>query len=393
MVYYICPEIFSLKQVNLPETSPPPTAGATKPRILMVSVRGDHGGGPSHMYTLTKRMMSDFEIHVAIPCEQPYWDRFLLLIGESRLIAVPHRQFKFAALIRLVSEIRRRKIDIIHSHGKGAGLYGRLAAIISRRRSIHTFHGIHIGEYGAIKRVLYILLERTFSFVTDRIIATSMSELSRLKSLRLALPEKLVLIENGIDLPEQIEIPPNSDGKFHVVTITRFDFAKNPELLAEIIDTTLNGDQTGKIVFEIIGDGDGRAVTQNRLEEHKKLDRVVFHGHIDNPDEILSRSDCYLSTSRWEGLPLSILEAFAHSLPVVATNVRGNIDLVKHGETGLLYEIAEPNNAIEHLIKLRDGEFLCKRYGNAGRRLVEERFSAEQMCAKLTGIYEAILKH
>ncbi len=357
----------------------------------MISVRGDHGGGPAHMHLLTKLLAADFEIHVAIPHEPPYWHRFESLLGESRLIAIPHRKFQPGSLWQLTRETKRRNIDLIHSHGKGAGLYGRLAALLTGRPAVHSFHGVHLGSYGWLTRSLYLMLERTLSSLTKKVIATSPSEAQLITRLRLVGSEKLVTIENGIDLT-QVDAPSlKRDTIFHVVTITRFDYAKNPELLSEIIELSLKDHNSENIVFDVIGDGEGSALVRERLNPAVERGQVIFHGNVDDARPILSSANCYLSTSRWEGLPLGLLEAFAYSLPVVATKVTGNSDLVEDGVTGLLYGLDEPERAASHIFMLQRDESLAERLGRAGRELVARKYSAEEMAVKTSRLYREVL--
>jgi hypothetical protein len=82
---------------------------------------------------------------VACPEEPPYYARFVSLVGAGNVYTIPHRQFSVKSVAVLRRAVRDRGIDIIHSHGLGAGLYGRLLACLSGKPSVHTYHGFHSG--------------------------------------------------------------------------------------------------------------------------------------------------------------------------------------------------------------------------------------------------------
>ncbi|MFH4347153.1 hypothetical protein WAJ13_22105, partial [Acinetobacter baumannii] len=76
-------------------------------------------------------MDSNIEYYVACPEEEPYWDRYTQLLGEGELIKIPHRKFKLKYYLEMLSFVKKNNIDIIHSHGKGAGIYSRLLKVFA----------------------------------------------------------------------------------------------------------------------------------------------------------------------------------------------------------------------------------------------------------------------
>ena len=138
-------------------------------KILMISVRADYGGGPEHVFQLVRNISTQFDVYVALPCDKPYWGKFSRLLGSDKLIKIPHRRFSITELFKMLLFIKDNDIKVIHSHGKGAGLYSRLLKLIapSSTKVIHSFHGVGIGEYSFLPRRLYIIYERLFSYLTN----------------------------------------------------------------------------------------------------------------------------------------------------------------------------------------------------------------------------------
>lgn len=354
--------------------------------VLMISVRADYGGGPEHVFRLMQYLPDNIKPWVACPREVPYWERYARLIGEERMIEMPHRKFRISYLFALRKLLIKNKINIIHSHGKGAGVYGRLLALFTGRPCIHTFHGLHIGEYNSIQRALYLMIERILSKLSRQIIAVSAGEAEVIKSEKLCDPKKLTIIENGVVIPSET-VCLQSVGKYKIVLITRFDYSKNTELLIPILKALELNNQINKFQFNILGTGKNQKLLETEIEKLGLSPYVSFYGSVANPNEYFKKAFCYLSTSRWEGLPLSLLEAMAVGLPVVATNVVGNRDIVDNGENGYLFELDAPESAARLLVQLVDDLERWTNFSKAARYKVCTSYSIEQMSAKIAELY------
>lgn len=151
-------------------------------RILQVTASSLPGGGPEHLWQLARHLPREMECFIAAPRCDPYWPRFAETVGSERLFELPERRFSPSALARLARWARRQGIEIIHSHGKGAGVYGRPAALLAGARSIHTFHGIHLG-YPQPLRSCYIHLERLLCAMSRTCIAVSPGEAEEARAL------------------------------------------------------------------------------------------------------------------------------------------------------------------------------------------------------------------
>lgn len=358
--------------------------------VLMISVRADYGGGPEHLFRLIQHLPENVQPWVACPREFPYWDRYVGLIGEARMIEIPHRKFRLSHLFLLREILTKNNIDIIHSHGKGAGVYSRLLTFMTGKPCIHTFHGVHIGEYGPIKRTLYLVLERFFSKLTQYIIAVSPSESNKLETYKLCNPQKIIIIENGVVIPSEI-VDNHFLGKYQVVSITRFDYAKNSELIISILQSLQLIKQIDRFSFVILGTGGGQKNFETQIEKLGLSSYISFSGFVEKPNEYLKKSFCYLSTSRWEGMPLAVLEAMALGLPVIATNVVGNKDVVDNEVNGYLYELDAPESATRSLIQLADDLDQWNQFSKAARDKISAYFGIEQMSAKTASLYHKVI--
>ena len=95
-------------------------------RVLHITSRSDFGGGPEHLYQQILLQKSEINLFVAAPKQYPYFNKFRDITGEKNICRIDDRSFSIFDLIKLKNFVRKNKINLIHSHGKGAGLYSRL---------------------------------------------------------------------------------------------------------------------------------------------------------------------------------------------------------------------------------------------------------------------------
>lgn len=360
-------------------------------RVLFLTLRADFGGGPEHLRQLLTHLPKGFTPFVACPQDYPYYARFCQLAGKDNIFILPHRKFNFLVLLRLRSFCRRHKIRLLHSHGKGAGVYARLLSMLTGLPCVHTMHGVHMGEYGKIKKSLYRCYERCMSCFTHSVIAVSRGERALILKESLVPEKKIRLIENGVSLPEKM-CPYTPMAPFTVVSISRFDFQKNSAFVLHILQKLQQMGRLQDFHFIIIGDGSERENIVCTAAAHGWDQALTCPGATENPATFFEGALCYLSTSRWEGLPLAVLEAMAHGVPAVVTDVVGNRDIVTHGENGLLFQEENADGAAAQLLQLADDSALRTNLALAARQQVISRHSVGAMAKKTASILRAAYK-
>ena len=359
-------------------------------KILFITLRADHGGGPKHVDLLINNLSSEIEIYLACPQDKPYYDLWSESKKVKDIFILPHRKFSVKKLFELNKFIKDNDIKIIHSHGKGAGIYSRMLKILNPRlKIVHTLHGVHIGEYGLLKKIAYIFLERFLTLFTDKFINVSKSENSLCLKLKLFKKSKSEIVYNGIKAlleDDDAKIKFNLSGKRVVTTISRFDYAKNMSLAHKIAQ---NFKDNSDIVFLWLGDGDDRIKFEFMAQ--KDGANIIFTGFTDEVPAYLSATDIYLSTSRWEGLPYALIEAQSLGIPIVATNVVGNNEVVENGKSGFLFESAQQAcRDIE--ILLNDEQIYGKMQAEALLNF-KDKFDIGITIRKVEKIYEQIFEN
>lgn len=361
-------------------------------RVLIISVRADTGGGPEHIYRLIKHGNKDIEFFIACPNDEPYFKRFEKIIGKDRLIKIPHRKFSFSIFFKLYKFIKKNNIELIHSHGKGAGIYSRPLSISTRKKCIHTFHGLHIEAYNGFARFLYIVLEKSFSLMTDKIIAVSKGEKELLIKNKVVREKKITIIQNGIEIPKDnhylfTEQSVKNDEKIKIIAVNRFNYQKNPELILDIAIELKDILKGYEFIIEVLGDGESFNEIEG-LIKIKNLENIVrLSGVKENPRAYFKEAFCFLSTSRWEGMPLAPLEAMSEGLPVIASDVVGNRDIIRDRETGLSFNIKSPEKAASLIKELMVNVELRRKLSHSAYNEVKYKYNIKLSVNKTLKLY------
>lgn len=366
-----------------------------KKKIIFITVRSDIGGGPYHVNLLLKNLSNIFDFYIAAPLNIPYGIQWQEQFGMNRFFVLPFRSFNVIMFFRLLLFIKSNSIGIIHSHGKGAGLYSRLVKIfIPRIKVIHTFHGIHIQGYNLISRKLYIFLERILNHLTNMFINVSFGEQKVCAQYKIFDKKKSHVIYNAISsieppIESKIKIRGNLGipfEKFIIISVLRFNYQKNLPLLINIAER-LN--YTDRFSFLIIGDGEQRKEVEQLIFE-KKIKNIKLLGFRNNVVEYLLASDIYLSTSLWEGLPYSLIEAASCGLPIIASDVTGNNEVVIDCENGYLFNLNKPEIAVEKILELATSENQMKILRENSLKMIKDKFLLDNMIKKIKDIYSNI---
>jgi len=277
---------------------------------------------------------------------------------------------------------------IVHGHSSKGGAYARLTGVLTTRRSVYTpnafaFAGGGLEGAGAAR---YAALERLLAPMTDALIAVSESEaeLARLHGLR---PRSMVVVPNGIELePWQSLSLPNRERTFHVGSVGRLSWQKDPHLWAAIVRLLVERGASS-IMLEWAGDGEFRDAIAAAIAGLGVGHLAGFQRDIPG---FMKRQHAFLMTSRYEGLPYALLEAMASARACVVRRCAGTTDLIEDGVTGVLVDGDNPRPYVEALLLLQSDRVLAERLGAAARRRIVDRFTVECMVTDTLEVYAGL---
>ena len=280
-------------------------------------------------------------------------------------------------------------IDLLHTHGYKADLYGYIAARRSRKPIVATCHN-WVGGTAALG--IYNHLDRMALKRFHALAAVSDSVAQRLLDSGVSA-KKIRTIANGIDVQtfERARPLPALDfgGNKVVGMVARLDLQKGFEYLLRAARDLCVAFPALKIVM--VGDGPDRQAIEEMIQRFGLLSNVILAGQHSDMPGIYAAMDIFVLPSLNEGLPMTILEAMAASKPVIATRVGAIPSVIKDGETGLLVEPGDTQGLRSAVARLLSQPDLCRRIGAAGHNWVSCNYTSEAMALKYRQMYDDIL--
>jgi sugar transferase (PEP-CTERM/EpsH1 system associated) len=297
-------------------------------------------------------------------------------------------KWRWDAMWRLYRLLRRERPTILHTWLFHANLPGRILGwlagvpiIICSERTM------------AMESKWRYRLNRWTVGLVDRVTAVS-DNVRDFCISHIGLPaEKLIVIYNGIELPEkplasrqearaELDLPLDASV---IGAVGRLDPVKGVNFLVQALS------QVDGAHLAVIGDGTERAALEALADSLGVADRVHWAGHRRDVPRLLPAFDLFIQPSVHEGLPNTVLEAMAAGLPVVATAVGGTPEVVLDGIIGLLVPPRDPQALAEAITRLLGVPDLRRKMGRAGRERVERHFSIEETVRQTEALYETLL--
>ncbi len=303
-------------------------------------------------------------------------------------------------LLRLLREVRP---DIVHTRNLGALEYLATATVAGVPGRIHGEHGREVGNLD-VSHVRYKLLRQFMRPLVHRYITVSVDLADSLVQTLGVRRDRISQIYNGVDpvrfhprtgtrppvLPEGFA-PPRT---LVVGTVGRMEPVKDQLTLVRAFLHLLSlepGDHE-RVRLVIIGDGSLRAKAQQLLQESGVEKLAWIPGERSDIPDCMRALDIFVLPSLNEGISNTILEAMASGLPVVATQVGGNPELVEEGHTGVLVPPADPVAMAEAIRSYLHAPEKVMRHGQAGRQRAEGQFSLGAMVNGYLAVYDAVLQ-
>ena len=351
------------------------------------------GGGPNQLLLLARELKNNYQISVAAPYDDFYLQK-LNTLSLTSILRVQRRAINLLDLFRLVYFLKTNQISIIHSHGKAAGVLGRITSFLTGIPLIHTFHGIHVSGKSLLARCIYILYEKVFGKIDLCEVYVSQSEKNMARKYFFHRDKISLVIPNGVNNYENELSSEESrrtirselnirDNVISVVTLCSLEPIKN------LYESLRIAKLCPELSFWIIGEGSLFTELQKWINKYQ-IKNVILPGHCKEPQEFLCAADIYFSSSHREGHPLSILEAMSVGLPVVASNVAGNVDTIENDKSGFFYDIGDISEASILLKRLASDPNLRLNLGHNAQRLQRQKFSSKIMCQRYSKLYSQI---
>jgi glycosyltransferase involved in cell wall biosynthesis len=314
------------------------------------------------------------------------------LAGRLEALGVPVESLdcpglpKVRTLFRLTRRLSTLRPDVLHTHNPTPHLFGSLAGrLLGVPAIVHTKHGRNYPD-----RFRAVSVNRLASALTHTIVPVSDDAACVARQAEGVAPRKLTVIRNGIDL-EKFPLPAPrgaATGK-HAIHVARLNPVKDQKTLLQAIRFVVRVEPNFRL--DLVGDGPAATELLALRDELSLGDCVHFLGYRQDVSSLLAGADLFLLSSLKEGISLTLLEAMATGLPIVATDVGGNREVVAHGETGLLVPPRSPEALAGAILSLIQDPNRARAMGTAGRRRVEDHFDLRQVVATYEELYRSCL--
>jgi glycosyltransferase involved in cell wall biosynthesis len=358
--------------------------GSSRIRICHVSMTLRTGG--------LERLLVDFARHAN---QRRYQLHFVSLTDggppaeELRRLDVPVDLMgfpdcgKLGLIRRLSRHFRSHHIHVVHTHNTYAHFYATLAAKLAGVRVVmNTQHGRGCGN-GWKDHWQFRIANR---FAT-RIVGVSDDATRLCLAQNAASRGKMLRVWNGIDVDRFEFVGPQPE--LSAISVARLSPEKDFGTLLRATAIVLQ--EFPQFRLRIVGDGQERAGLERLSTELGLTSAVEFMGERSNVPALLATAGFFVSSSRTEGISLTVLEAMSVGLPVVTTAVGGNPEIVVEGTTGLLAPAENPQALADAILRMCRVKSSWKEMGRAGRERVEEHFNIRSTMAHYETLYEQAL--
>ncbi len=299
-------------------------------------------------------------------------------------------------LVRLVRLVRTWRPSVLHSHMLHANLMARACRLFASVPAVvSTIHNIYEG--GRLRMLGY----RLSNGLVDHVTIISQTAADRFIRDRIVPAALLEVIPNGVDTERYREVPAGTrerlrrslglDGEFAWLAVGRFEQAKDyPTMLRAF--ARVHAAHPAAVLL-LVGRGSLQADTQSLAASLGLDGRVRFVGTREDVPEFMTVADGYVMSSAWEGMPMVLLEAAAAGLPIVATMVGGNPEVVRDGTTGYLVPPGDDEalaGAMLRLMTLPEEE--RRAMGGRGREEVGQHYGLARVVDRYEAVYREVLR-
>ena len=360
-------------------------------RILYIVTKSALGGVSKYICEIVKKLPENYNPYF-IMSDAGYFTEELKKMGidDEQIFFVPMTNSIIDIKTHIKSNLETLKIiklvkpDLIHCNSTTGGIIGRVCGFLTKTPVIFTVHGWAFTDGICLwKKVFYKFLETFLATITKKIICVS--EYDRQIGIK-TMPffkNKIITIHNGIsDISDEYKKTTFSKDELKIVMIARFCPQKDPYTLIFAVNTLNKEGYNVKLDLYGYGEELGKVLS---CIKNQKNNNIQYKGEISDVTSILKNYDVYALISNWEGLPIGIIEAMRAGLPILASDVGGNSELVR--DNGYIVPRGDVKALKDKIIYLCEHKELLPLFEGNSRKYYEEQFKSEKMSDQTLNVY------
>jgi glycosyltransferase involved in cell wall biosynthesis len=357
-------------------------------KILIVSTNADEAGAPRHVETLVNGLGALFQFILVFGEDGPVSERLrnaghrVFIVKTMRTQINPLKDLK--ALLEINAIVRRHSPDIIHCHSAKAGMLGRLSAFLNRTRWIYTVHGWGWRGAPAATRSAIIFIERCLSrlprgyyiFVAKAVLEDAIDIIG----LKL---DRGAIIYNGV--PAMNASHPSKSAPLTILMPARVSSAKDHKTMLVAFERL--GLPDSRLLLCGAGTESPDFVSMARTFAPNASERISFIGQRSDIKNVYSQCHVVALISRFEALPLSLIEAMSCEKAIVATNVGGVSEIITDDYDGILVRPEGVDDIVEALRRYAD-EHVRRNFGRNAKNTYKQNFTEKVMLTLISTAYQ-----
>lgn len=372
-------------------------------KILIVVTHGNIGGTANFVFSLAKELQNK-NIIIKIGFGEGNYlkeklDKENIPYLNFKWLRRTHNPFSNLFFIFEIKKfLDKEKFDIVHLNSTNA-LFGAVGAKLSKNKpkTVFNFHGLSVLDINYKKnfllKPLYFLTFKFLNYFIDAPVFTSYENLKFAQKNKL-IHNQGIIIYNGISKPKFLskenaknflkkEFKINLENKFIIGSIGRLDYSKNYQFLIKIFPQILKINKNAICI--IIGDGNEIVNLKNLIKKYNLKEKIFLTGEIKNANKYLKAFDIFILPSKYEGLSISLIEALFAQIPILASGVGGNQEII---DKKFIYKLNNEKDFLEKFYQINKN----KKYFN--KKFIElKKFNVKNMVNSYFKLYKKILSN
>lgn len=296
-------------------------------------------------------------------------------------------KYDLSGIFKIIKLVKKEKPDIVHVRLFPAILFVAIASLLLSKNIQFIEEETSPYNHRRSSKIFKLLDKFIYSRYT-KIICVSQQTQDSLLAWLPQLNKKSIVIPNAIPIPNFI--PTNYPQKIDALFVGRLEKVKNANILLEAINL-LKFKYQKQIKVAIAGDGPLRKDLEEMVKKLKIDENIEFLGIRKDIDKLMFSSKMLVLPSKWEGLPITILEAMSRKLPVIATSVGGIPEVIENYKEGILIPPENPKELAKAINKLLDNKNLREELAENAYKKIKENYSIEQYAEKILDLYKQLI--
>lgn len=356
-----------------------------KNKLLIINLGKAYGGMERQIESLLVGLENEFDITLIVNLNGEFVQKSKL-INDYNVIKINNSIKTFyKTIINITKYVKREDIKIVHCNGSPANIVGIILSKVLKVKFISAVHSDIFYEFKGLKKFIYKIVEGITARYAKNVVAVSNDLQGKLRYRHKKYTDKFVVVYNGVTYEKENFKASINSNKFKILFVGRLVDIKNIEYLLESIYKLK--DTRFQFECNIIGEGELREELINICIEKGIESYVNFLGFKENIQEYMLNSDLLVMTSKMEGIPLVIIEAFANKLPVVSSAVGGICEMIEDNHNGILFNLSDKDELAKIFLDIFNNKYDLNEIKENAYEEYKNKWTREVMLGEYKRLY------